>query len=474
VAAPSIVLDPTGLNIQLNNQGSATGLFTQEANQQVQGVDWGGQAIQDIINTGAYRIEDIDGVLAATRAVRTILLPVRMLGSSKDNLDTTISNLNYAFAKASRFQPLDLVVTPGGSTKTTTFKVIGGDTFHYYSQMEDNLNRVRDAQVQIFCLPFGYGAKQTYGSSGAPLFAAAAGPGAFTVTIPAGSEGDVLADVTVIFQLTADTAGAVTVGCIAGNSSWTVTSDITSWSAGSGAGTRAAQSNAKYKGGAAPGYIAAAQGTVEEAYKKTFTTADFPTGVPIRCLLLADDFQVLAARRGLYQMRLAVAAGGVTSYGDWVSVPAAAGNGTTTHFLQVMDMGAFLFPPGPSGSVAFSGSTTVSIQVQDANVHANALTCAFDSMIFLPDASSLIAEWPITQPAANTPIRIESDLLFNNADGAPQTVLVSGAHIRSRGTTQYAIWASDQTLANTSGDVTYSLVKAWAEVVPRYIGLAPV
>jgi hypothetical protein len=97
-------------------------------------------------------------------------------------------------------------------------------------------------------------------------------------------------------------------------------------------------------------------------------------------------------------------------------------------------------------------------------------------MIFLPDASSLIAEWPVvaSQPAANTPIRVESDMLYQNADGAPQTVLLSGAHIRSRGTTRYAIWASDQAMANTTGDVTYSLVKAWAEVVPRYVNIAPV
>ena len=474
MAAPSLVLDPTGLNINLNAQGSTTGIFLQEANAiATTGVDWGGQAVQDFINTGAFRIEDVDGVFAANRVTRTIVLPIRVIGSSKDNLDTTLSNLNFALAKASRFSTLDLVVTPGGSAKTTTYKIIGGDTLGYYTQTEDLLNRWI-GQLTLFALPVGYGAKQTYGSSGAPLFAAAAGPGAFTVTIPAGSEGDLLADVTIIFQLTVDTVGALTVGCISGNSSWTVTSDITSWSNGSGGGTRAAQSNAKYKGGAAPGYIVAAQGVVEEAYKKTFTTSDFPVGTPIRCLMLADDFQVLAARRGLYQMRLAVAAGGVTSYGDWVSVPAAAGNGTTTHFLQALDMGAFLFPPGPTGSVAFSGNTTVSIQVQDANNVGNKLTCAFDSMIFLPDASSLIAEWPVTQPAANTPIRIESDLLFGNSDGSPQTMLVSGAHVRSRGTTQYAIWASDQTLANTSGDVTYSLVKVWAEVVPRYIGLAPV
>lgn len=474
MAATSIVLDPTGLNIQLNNQGSATGVYTQETNLNAQGLDWGGQAIQDIINTGAYRIEDIDGVLAAARVVRTILLPVRMLGSSKDNLDTTISNLNYAFAKASRYQPLDLVVTPAGSSKTTTFKVIGGDTFHYYSQMEDNLNRVRDGLVSIFCLPFGYGAKQTYGSSGSPLLAATAGPVAFSTSIPAGSEGDVLADVTVIFQLTVDTVGAVSLASISGNTSWTIASDITGWSNGSGGGTRAAQSNAKYKGGAAPGYVCAAANVIEEAYKKTFTTSDFPSGVPIRVLLIADDFEVVAANRGLYQIRLAVAAGGVTNYGDWVSVPASAGNGTTTHFSQALDMGTFVFPPGPTGSVAFSGNTTISIQAQDSN--STRLTCAFDEMIFLPDASSLVAEWPVSasQPAANTPIRVESDMLYGNSDGSPQTVLVSGAHVRSRGSTQYAIWASDQPLANSAGDATYSLVKAWVEYTPRYIHLAPV
>lgn len=473
MAATSIVLDPTGLNIQLNNQGAATGFFLQEVNQVAStGLDWGGQAIQDIINSGAYRLEDIDGVLTAGRVTRTMILPVRLVGSSKDNLDTLWSNLHYALAKASRYQPLDLVVTPSGSSKTTTFKIIGGDTLHYYTQIEDNLNRVIDGQVTLFALPFGYGTKQSYGSSGSPLLAAAAGPTSFDTSIPAGSEGDVLADVTVIFQLTADTVGAIVLGCISGNTTWTVSSDITSWSNGSGGGTRAAQSNAKYKGGAAPGYVVNVANVIEEAYKKTFTTSDFPTGTPIRCLMIADDFQVVAANRGLYQMRLAVTAGGVTNYGDWVSVPASAGNGTTTHFSQCLDMGVFLFPPGPPGSVAFSGSTTISIQVQDSN--GTPLTCAFDEMIFLPDASSLIAEWPVTQPAANTPIRVESDLLFGNSDGSPQTVLMSGAHIRSRGSSQYSVWASDQPLANGAGDATYSTVKAWVEYVPRYVHLAPV
>ena len=470
MAAPTLVLDPTGLNINLNAQGSATGVYLKTA-------DWGDAAIQATVNSGAYRLEDLDGLWAAAAVTRQVVLTVNIVGSSKDNLNLTISNLNFAFAKASRYQPLDMVFTPGGSTKTSTFKVLGGsvDTATY-GTTEDLLNKELETTVTVMCLPPIYGAKQTMGSTGSPLFAAAAGPGAFTVTVAGGSEGDLLADVTIIFQLTVDTAGAVTVGCLSGNTAWTVTQDITSWANGSGGGTRAAQANAKYKGAAAPGYIALAASTIEEAYKNTFTTTDFPVGVPIRCLMLADDFQVLAARRGLYQMRLAVAAGGVTTYGDWVSVPASAGNGTTTHFLQGLDMGVFTFPPGPAGSVAFSGNTTVSIQVQDNNLHANALTCAFDSIIFLPDTSSLIAEWPVVagQPAANTPIRLESDLLFQNADGAPQTVLLSGAHIRSRGTTRYAIWASDQTLANNIGDATYSLVKAWAEVIPRYINLAPV
>jgi hypothetical protein len=473
VAAPAIVLDPTGLNINLNAQGSATGVYAQESNAvNSTGFDWGGQAIQDIMNTGQYRLEDVDGVLAAAGVLRVMTIPIRMIGSSKDNLNTQISNLNYAFAKASRYKTLDLVVTPGGSTKTTTFKVIGGDLLHYYTQEEDNLNRLI-GEVSVYALPFGLGVKQSLGSTGSPLFAAAAGPGAFTLTIPSGSEGDVLADVTIIFQLTADTAGAVTLGTLNGNSSWTVSSDVTGWTNGSGGGTRAAKSNAKYKGGAAPGYTANAQNTVEEAYKKTFSTTDFPTGTPIRCILTADDYQVLAAQRGLFQMRLAVAAGGVTAYGDWVSVPASAGNGTTTHFLQALDMGVFTFPPGPSGQVAFSGTTTVSIQVQDGNLPGNFLACAFDDLIFLPDASSLIAEWPVSQPAANTPIRVESDMLYANADGSPQTQLLSGAHVRCRGTTQYAIWASDQPLANSAGDVTYSTVKAWAEYIPRYVGLAP-
>ena len=467
MAAPSFVLDPSGLNLQLNaGAGAATGYA-------LQSVDWGTAAIQQVINTGQYRLEDIDGILSAARVTRTISMPARIIGSSKDDLNTKLSNLAYALNKASRFQPLDLVVTPGGSSKTTTFKIIGGTADAPYDQSED-LNNRWVGTVTLQALPFGYGAKQTYGSSGSPLFAAAAGPGSFTVNVPSGSEGDVLADVTIIFQLTVDSAGAVTIGALSGNTSWTVTSDVTSWSNGSGGGTRAAQSNAKYKGGAAPGYIVNTVSTIEEAYKQTFTTSDFPTGTPIRCILLADDFQVVAARRGLYQIRLAVAAGGVTAYGDWVSVPAAAGNGTTTHFLQGLDMGVFTFPPGPSGSVAFSGSTTVSIQVQDGNTNANKLTCAFDSAIFLPDATSVIAEWPVTQPAANTPIRLESDLLFNNADGAPQSVLLSGAHIRSRGATRYSVYASDLPFANTTGDVTYSTVKAWAEYTPRYVGLAPV
>jgi hypothetical protein len=280
-----------------------------------------------------------------------------------------------------------------------------------------------------------------------------------------------LADVTIIFQNTVDALGAVSVGVISGNTGWLVGSDVTGWSNGSGGGTRATQSVAKYKGAAAPSYDANAAGVVEEAYKQTFSTTDFPVNTPIRILMNADDLTVVQANRGMNQMRLAVTAGGITQYGDWVSVPPNAGNGTTTHFLQGLDMGTFLFPPGPSGSVAFSATTTISIQVQTGNT--SALTVALDELIFLPDSTSLLAEWPLSQPAANTPIRIESDLLFNNADGAPQTVLASGSHIRFRGTSRVGIWTSILPLANTSSDVSYSLVKAWAEYVPRYLHLAP-
>jgi hypothetical protein len=135
-------------------------------------------------------------------------------------------------------------------------------------------------------------------------------------------------------------------------------------------------------------------------------------------------------------------------------------------------MGTFVFPPGPSGSVAFSGTTTISLQVQ-IPVIVGSSTIIFDELIFLPDASSLIAEWPVTQPVANTPIRIESNMLYNNADGAPQTVAVSGAHLRCRGSTRYGIWTSKLPLTNFTSDATYSLVKAWAEYTPRYVDLAP-
>jgi hypothetical protein len=467
VAAFSAVFDPTGANIQLNTQPSGSiGYHTRD------GVDWGGRAIQDIVNTGQYRLEDLDGVVAAARTLRQVNLPIRIKGSSLDDLHLKISALNFLLNKASRYAPLDLVVTPSGSSKTSTFKVVGGSTDATYGNVMENL-ALYLGTVTLEALPWVYGAKITLGSTGSPLFAAAAGPGSFTVTPTSGQEGDVLADVTIIFQLTADALGAVTVGALNANTSWTVGQDITSWSNGSGGGTRAAVSNAKYKGGAAPGYTVNVVSSIEEAYTKTFSTSDFPVNTPMRLLMVADDTQVVAAQRGLFQTRLAVSAGGVTQYGDWVSVPAAAGNGTTTHFSQILDMGVFIFPPGPQGSVAFSGSTTVAIQVQDGNTNAHKLPFAFDEMIFLPDASSIIAEWPVTQPVVNTPIRIESDLLFQNADGAPQTVLMSGSHVRCRGSTRYSIYASSTPLANSAADATYSTVKAWAEYIPRYIGLAP-
>jgi hypothetical protein len=468
VAAASCVLDPSGANLQLNTQPSgAAGYHIRD------GDDWGARAIQDFINaSGVARLEDIDGLIAAARLTRTITLPMRVKGSNIDDLNLKLSTLNFSLDQASRYKPIDLVFTPSGSTKTSTYRIYGGSIDDPYTNQREN-NSLAFITLTLIADPWVRGAKQTLGSTGSPLFAAAAGPGAFTVTPTAGSEGDVLADVTIIFQLTADTAGAVTIADISGNTGWAVSSDITSWTNGSGGGTRAAQSNAKYKGGAAPGYIVSAVSVIEQAYTKTFSTTDFPVQTPIRVLLTADDFQVLSARRGLYQIRLAVSAGGVTAYGDWVSVPASAGNGTTTHFLQALDMGTFVFPPGPAGSVAFSGTTTIAIEVQDNNLNANKLTTAFDQLIFLPDASSVIAEWPVTQPAANTAIRLETDMLYNQADGAPQSVLMTGAHVRCRGATRYGIWASDQPLANSAGDVTNSLVKAWAEYVPRYVGHAP-
>lgn len=461
--ALSIVLEPTGVNQQLN-QGTATGYSTQS------GIDWGGAAIQDVITQGGYRIEDIDAILSAGRVQRTITIPMRIIGSSKDDLATKISLLSTVLARASRYAPVDLVVTPNGSSKTTTFKLLGGMLDGAYDFLDDISNRWIGT-LTLQALPFGYGAKQTMGSSGSPLVNAA-GPASFTVTVAAGSEGDVLADVTIIFQNTVDALGAVSVGVISGNTGWLVGSDVTGWSNGSGAGTRATQSVAKYKGAAAPSYEILTVSQIDEAYKQTFSTTDFPVNTPIRIILNADDLSGSISNRGQNQFRLAVTAGGVTQYGDWVSVPPGAGNGTTTHFTQGLDMGTFLFPPGPSGSVAFSATTTISIQMQATSTSPSAV--AFDEVIFLPDATSLLAEWPLSQPAANTVIRIESDLLYGNADGSPQTVAATGSHIRFRGTSRVGIWTSALPLANTTGDITYSNVKAWAEYTPRYIHLAPV
>ena len=476
---PSFVLDPSGQNITLNGAAprTAAGYYALE------GVDFGTQAIQTIINTGQYRLEDMDGVLSANRVSRQIVIPLRVQGSSKDDLGSKLSALSYAIAKANRYSTVDLQVTPGGSSVVTTFKIIGGQigtgsplgssADGLYTVVTDQYNRWVGA-VTLQALPFGYGAKQTYGSSGSPLVNAA-GPASFTVSIPAGSEGDVLADVTVLWQATAAATGTLSVGSISGNTGWTIFQDVTSWSNGSGGGTRAAISNAKYKGGAAPGYTVSAVGTIEEAYKNTFSTTDFPTGVPIRVLLVADDQQVLAARRGLFQIRLAVTSGTVTQYGDWVSVPAAAGNGTTTHLSQGLDMGTFTFPPGPTAlSVSYTGSTTIAIQVQDGNLNANKLAMAFDSIIFLPDASSLVAEWPVSQVASATTIRVENDMLFTDSDGSPQTPLMTGAHCRFRGSSRVGIWTSAVPLANSAGDATYNNTKAWVEYTPRYVGLAPV
>ena len=462
--ALSVVLEPTGLNQQLNQTTLTTGYHIQAD------VDWGGAAIQDVITSGGYRLEDIDAILSAGRVTRTITMPMRIIGSSMNDLNTKLSAISYVLAKSSRYAPTDLVVTPNNSAKTTTFKLLGGTMTSSYDFLDDIQTRwVGTLTMQA--LPWAYGATQSLGSSGSPLLAATAGPASFTVTIPAGSEGDVLADVTIIFQNTVDALGAVSIGVISGNTGWLVGSDITGWSNGSGGGTRATQSVAKYKGGAAPSYEITTGGQIDEAYKQTFSTTDFPVNTPIRVILNADDLTGAVANRGINQIRLAVTAGSVTQYGEWVSVPPNAGNGTTTHFTQGLDMGTFLLPPGPSGSVAFSGSTTISIQMQATSTTPAAV--ALDEMIFLPDATSLIAEWPISQPAANTPIRVESDLLFNNADGAPQTVAVTGSHIRFRGTSRVGIWTSALPLANTTGDATYSLVKAWCEYTPRYIGLAP-
>jgi hypothetical protein len=468
--ASSLVLDPTGANIQLNQVGSSTGYLLDGAGS---GIDWGGGPIQDIINSGSFRLEDIDGVLAAQQINRVLSVPFTIRGASTDDLRAKLSALNFAVNRASRWQTYDLVLTPAGSTHTSTFKLIGGRVDAPYNAWAE-IGHIMHGNLTLQALPFVYGAKQsggTLGTAASPLVNAA-GPVAFTLT-PTGDAGDVLADVTIIFSLNADTAGAVSIATLTGNTGWAVSSDITSWSNGSGGGTHAAIANAKYKGGAAPGYTVSAVNVIEQAFTKTFSTTDFPPNTPIRIMLTADDTQVLFARRGLVQFRLAIIAGGVTSYGDWVSVPAAAGNGSTTHFMQAIDMGTFVLPPGPTGVGGFSGTTTIAIEVQDGNTLANVLPTAFDSLIFLPDAQSMIAEWPVTQPAATTQIRLENDLLFNQSDGSPQTVLLTGAHIRCRGASRYGIWASDLPLGNGAGDVNFSAVKAWAEYTPRYVDLAP-
>ncbi len=468
MAALSVLFD----SLQLNETSLSTGYFCQEP------IDWGGRAIQDIINSGSFRIEDLDGLLAAARVTRTISLPLRLAGSSSDDLDSKISALNYKLAKASRLAPLDCVVTPNGSTKTTTFKVIGGamDTPGGYDRRSDLLH-LAHVDLLLEALPFGYGAKQSggtgFGTSGSPLVNAA-GPAAFTVTIPAGSEGDVLADVSVIFSSTS-ALGAVACGCIPGNAAWTNWQDLTSWSQTGGAATYAAVSNAKYKGGAAPGVTNLAANAGASTLFKTFTTSDFPTNTPIRVIIFADDVTTTAGLRGLNQFRLIATVGGVTTYGEWVSVPANAFSGTN-HYLQGVDMGVFTFPPhAVPQSVAYSGTVTLTIQQQTSNATPTQLV--YDSILFLPDSSSVIAETfgSLNSIAANTQMRIENDLVYKDSTGESWSLSMTGPHLRCRGTSEYVIWTTSAAgLGYGGADIDYTTVKAWVEYTPRYINLAPV
>lgn len=188
-------------------------------------VDFGGKAISDIVNQGQYRLEDMDGILAAGRVQRVIQFALNISGSSSTDIASKLSAINSQISSANRYSPVTLTFQPSGSSVATYFKVIGGSVNDqgFYDQMMDVTHKAWNVAVTLQALPFAYGATQTIGSSGSPIATLASTPGTFTLT-PSGPTGDVLADVSIYFAPTISTVETVACGCVSGNTSWLFTS----------------------------------------------------------------------------------------------------------------------------------------------------------------------------------------------------------------------------------------------------------
>ena len=462
MAALSVTFDSQ----QLNQTSSTTGYLLEEP------IDWGSRPIENVVNTGSYRPEELDSVLAAGRVVRVIQLPIRVQGSSADDMNSKIALLNYTLSKSNRYSPTNLVVTPQGSSKTTTFKVVGGaldDTQRWTKKVDNHF--IWHGVLILEALPFGYGASQTYGSSGSPLFNAAT-PGVFTVNVTSGSEGDVPADVTLHVLDASNQYGCLIVGGISGNTSWTAFDNLTAWTHGSGP-TFSTAASAKYKNNPATTVTNSNSGTIETALKKTFVAGtDWPHTTGLRIFIAADDTTNTQNLRGQNQFRLKVYPSGLqseTAYGDWCGVPASSLVGGV-HELQWVDAGLFTIAPTPvDGSSTFN----IVLEIEQQTTNGTPTSVAYDEILFVPDTSHLIGEWVSAYPiAANTQLDVESDMVYSG--GAGVSSLLTGPHIRTRGASRYVVYKGKYPMSSMAGDVTYDTVKVWANVTPRYLGLAPV
>lgn len=458
--ATTLILDGVDLNGWTNN--TAGNHYAANGT-----VDFGGRALSDALLTGDLQPSEYDQYLSQARFTRVVTIPIRLRSGSVAGVAADVSRIQQKLDQASRATPIDFVVTPHRSTRTSTFKVIGGDVDFSYTSVTEVLGE-QDIVVTLNALPWCYGAAQLIGNASAPLAANQSAPVTATVTPASGVEGDVPADVSVYLKSRSTTGNnirSVLIAAKSGDTAWTGWTPASSWTNQNSA-TKPSSSGL---GGVSSTLLRSPQALTANqivAIAQWPYPATAPKDTPTRFYLRVRDNTT--SSRGQQMYRLRVVYGANEQVGDWRSVPEQAAATT----WQASDMGLFYVP----SSVAAASVVVVLDHASLVTVTGSA-GLYYDLVEYLPDSSYVTYE---TIDTSKTLLASGETVVFDEStvtlsDGTIRGGIVVGSDFRFRGATRIFIHESVGYMAaldDPGWSVALRPVDVWASYTPRYFHLA--
>jgi hypothetical protein len=422
--------------------------------------DWGSADLAATLMTGDLRQEEFDQYLAEIRYVRGVTIPMVISGGTAAAAVANTLALGQLFATANRYAPVNFVFTPNAGN-ASTFKVIGGGIEAPWDIYQDNTGYVKDAVLHLQCLPWVYGAPQSFGSSGAPLGGGnQTSPAANTITpSPAG---DVPADVTLFTKnRSASAIRSLIAATISGNTTWVVNKAATAWTAGANGSL------------VSTAYTTTSSDTQTILSVASFTTPTLPSDRRFRLMLRVDNTdQIGMSGLNPASFRVRVITGSTEVIGEWHTPPNFNAAGTAV-FLA--DMGGYMIPVSEVGSLG-AGSTTTTVFVEVRGNDLNQVTTRFYEALFLPDDSTIVVETSDTgKPlaAAAATVQLETDQVYDTSGNGAGGAII-GPQLRLLGATKVIVYTSQQYMGNMNAGNGFvpENVDVYFTVTPRYIGLA--